>query len=213
MSQDFGEDIFKVKPDFMTISLLSSEIRVLVIGGGKAGFIKAKSFASRGCSVTVVSLNFIKEFRNLVKEFGVKLFRVPYASDHIDSHHIVVIAIGQGKLIEEIRKHCHGKCKLFLDCSDYGSGHLVIPSQGSTKNISYSINTRAASPITSQFFKDRINLYLRDYDDLVDYISSLRKSLKGNDRLKEIMYFTASEDFNFFFKKGYADTVIKLFFP
>lgn len=57
-----------------------------------------------------------------------------------------------------------------------------------------------------------IRSYLSNYDDLVDYLGSLRKALKGNEKLKEIMAFTSSEDFNFFFKKGYGDIIIKLFY-
>lgn len=212
MSQDLGEDIFSLTSEFMIISLLSSKVRVLVIGGGVAGFIKAKSFAGRGCKVTVLSLDFIEEFRYLAKEFELNLVQAPYTSDYIDSYHIVIIALGDEEFIEEIREDCYSKGKLFLDCSDYKSGNMVIPSQGTTKNICYSINTRASSPITSKFFIDRLNLYLSDYDDLVEYISSLRKDLKGKEKLKEVMRFTSSEDFNFFFKKGYGDMIIKLFY-
>ncbi|NLM35611.1 MAG: NAD(P)-dependent oxidoreductase [Clostridiales bacterium] len=212
MSKDIGENIFDLSSDFMTIGLLSSKVKVLVIGGGRAGFIKAKSFAMRGCKVTVLSLDFDEEFTPLAKKFNIQLIKAPYSSAYIDSYHIVVIALGVGRLIKEIKKACQEKFKLYLDCSDYQLGNLVIPSQASTKNISYTINTRAASPITSQFLMEGIRSYLSNYDDLVDYLGSLRKALKGNEKLKEIMAFTSSEDFNFFFKKGYGDIIIKLFY-
>ncbi|WP_163193092.1 NAD(P)-dependent oxidoreductase [Clostridium thermarum] len=212
MSKDFGEDIFQLDSDLAAISLLSAKVKVLVVGAGRAGFIKARSFAAKGCSVTVLSLDFMEEFNRLAVEYGVTLIKDAYFPTFLDKYHLIVIAVKDSNIIHEIRKDCKSRCKLHLDCSDHKEGNFVVPSQGKTRNINYSISTKAASPITSTFLMRKIGTSLREYDDTIEYIGRLRKSLKGHERLKEIMTFVSSDDFNFFFRKGYGDTIIKMFY-
>ena len=64
MQKDNREDILS-EINYTSISLISSKISVGIVGGGKAGFIKAKSFCEKGCSVTVISEAFIQEFNDI----------------------------------------------------------------------------------------------------------------------------------------------------
>ena len=55
MHKDIGEDIYRGNLGYTMISLFSSRINVLIIGAGKAALIKAKTFLSNGCNVSVVA--------------------------------------------------------------------------------------------------------------------------------------------------------------
>ena len=65
MYKDIREDIYKEKLVYTYLSFISQKLRVGIIGGGKAGYLKSKSFLSRGCRVEVLSINFIDEFYSL----------------------------------------------------------------------------------------------------------------------------------------------------
>ena len=55
--------------DHAFISLISSKIKVLIVGGGKGGYIKAKSFLQRGCKVYVISKEFDERFEEIKSEY------------------------------------------------------------------------------------------------------------------------------------------------
>lgn len=50
------------------ISIISEKIKVIIIGGGRAAYIKAKTFINSGCKIYVLSKDVIKEFQNLKKD-------------------------------------------------------------------------------------------------------------------------------------------------
>lgn len=50
------------------IALKSRRIRILIVGGGRAAFIKGKAFLDRGCSLYILAPKFSKgriRFKNL----------------------------------------------------------------------------------------------------------------------------------------------------
>lgn len=212
MSQDTGKDFFQVDSDYAVIGLLSSKINVLVIGAGRAGLIKARSFASKGCTVTAVSLDFTEEFNNLALEYDIRLIKGRHSAVDIDKYHIVVIAVNDTEAIHDIKSYCDNKNKLYLTCHNFREGNFIVPTQGNSKNIYYSINTREGSPITSRFLMERTKSFLNQYDDLVECITYLRRTFKGKEVMKEIMTFVSTEDFNFFLKQGYANMIITMFY-
>ena len=55
MEEDNRKDIYNEGIDYSYISLISKKLRVGIIGGGKAGFIKIKHFIKNKCYVEVLS--------------------------------------------------------------------------------------------------------------------------------------------------------------
>ena len=68
MHKDIGEDIYRGNLRYTMISLFSSRINVLIIGAGKAALIKAKTFLSNGCNVSVVAKEINEAFYKLDSE-------------------------------------------------------------------------------------------------------------------------------------------------
>jgi precorrin-2 dehydrogenase / sirohydrochlorin ferrochelatase len=211
MSQYTGKDILQPKLEYMHLSLLSNKVRVLVVGGGRAGYIKCKSFSEKGCSVTVVSKDFSEEF----KEFSpseVTLICGEYNSDYILDKHMVVIAVEDGKLIQEITEDCEKLSKLYLNCADFKEGLLSVPLQRETESTLFSISTKGGNPKTARFLAEVIEKGIREYDELISYSSSLRERIKKTPYKDEIMTFTASEDFKFFVDKAVQEKVLRIFY-
>jgi precorrin-2 dehydrogenase / sirohydrochlorin ferrochelatase len=213
MSSNIAENISHEGTEYAVISLLSKKIRVLVIGGGNAGLIKTKGFAAKGCEVTVLSKDFLEQFYSLENTHNVRLISEEYSPNHLENYHVIVIAFNHKKLVENIKNYCESKGKLYLTCSDFKEGNFIVPVQGSSKSIYYSINTKEGSPRTSLYLGQKVKNCLIEYDELVEYAAVMRKKLKGTESLKDVMSFISSDDFNFIVKKGYGDRIISMFYP
>ncbi|NLU06880.1 MAG: NAD(P)-dependent oxidoreductase [Clostridiales bacterium] len=194
------------------LALLPSKITVVVIGGGRAAYIKSRTFALKGCRVCVLSPEFIGEFDGI--KDNIDMIKGKYQRKYIEDAHIVVIATGDKKLNGVIGRHCSQLCKIYLDASEPQRGNCIVPCQRNTENISLGINTRnvGISPITSVFIAEKAVGYLRNYDDFVKFTSKMRNSIENEDIRKKIMRFVCTEDFYFFYKEGKSSEIIKMFF-
>ncbi|MCI1945256.1 NAD(P)-dependent oxidoreductase [Clostridium luticellarii] len=198
----------------MFLDLLSPKIKVMVIGGGKAAYIKSRTFALKGCQVFVLSPEFIPEFDDIKGNLNVNVIPGVYQKKYIEDKHIVVVATHDRELNEAIGKHCRQLCKIYLDASEPERGNCIIPCQRNTENISLGVNTRGVgvSPITSVFIADKVKKYLGDYDDFVKFTSKIRNHIENVEDRRKIMKFICSEDFYFFYRKGKSSIIIEMFF-
>lgn len=194
------------------ISLLSSKIKVIIIGGGDASYIKSKVFIMKGCQVYILSQNFIDSFDHMKNHLNVILIKEKYNVHYILDKHIVVIATDDEKVNSTIRQHCRELCKIYVDATDSRKGNCIIPCHRSTKNISIGVNTKGVSPITSIFIADKLINYIKKYDDFVEFSSKVRNSISKMEYRKVIMNFISTDDFYFFYKKGKACIVVEMFY-
>ena len=65
MYKDIREDIYKEKISLYLSFLYITKAKGRYNRRRKAGYLKSKSFLSRGCRVEVLSINFIDEFYSL----------------------------------------------------------------------------------------------------------------------------------------------------
>lgn len=212
MPEHNRENILFDGVEYTFLSLISDKINVLIIGGGRAGFIKAKTFSKKGCNLTVLSKEFCDEFNSIKDLYNVKLIKSEYNREYILNSHIVVIAVNNEEVNSLIKSHCNELCKLYLDCTDFTKGLFVVPCQRSTGITSFGINTRGGSPKTSRYLADKVSKVLYEYDSFVEYSCSLRNRIKDFHNKDEIMEFVASEDFYFFYKKNKHESILKMFY-
>lgn len=197
--------------DFIFLSFISSKVNIGVVGGGKGGLIKARTFISKRCNLSVLSREFIEEFYQL-EALGAKLIKGEYYEDFIRDKHIIIIAVDDYKLKEEIKYHCKKQYKIFIDSTDFNSGMAVVPAQRETNNISFSIHTKRGNPKASLMLLDKIERELISYDQFIRDISLMRNRAKNLDSKMMITSFITNEDFKFFYEKGYTKEVLLLFF-
>ncbi len=219
MFEHIGKNILPIELEYTCISLISHKTKVVIIGGGKAGLIKCISFIKKGCNVTVVSNEFIDDFKILREEISrenintnLQLIKDYYSCKYILDKHIVIIAVDDKRLINLISKDCENNFKLYLNCENFKEGNFVKPLQRESQNIIFSLHARGGSPKTSQFLADNIIEKLKDYDSLVNYIVQLRDKIKGTSYKNEILAFISSDDFKFFYEKGVHEKVLKMFY-
>ena len=211
MSKDISQDFLEEKLEYMMLSFLASNLKVLIVGGGKAGFTKAKSFVGRGCKVTVVSEKF-SDFFNGLKEKNLTLQKGLYNESMILKQHLVVIATDNQRVNEEIIGHCEKHDKLFLTCDDFKKGSFVVPTQRKTDGIHFGLNTIYGSPKTASFLADKMQKQLGQYDEFVSYCSKIRMHYKNTEYKNTIMSFVNSEDFYQLYQAGKHEDALKNFY-
>lgn len=212
MPENSREDILSSDLEYIFISLLSQKISVVIIGGGKAGFIKCKSFSEKGCRVLVVSKEFDESFQSLQNLDNVELIQDSYKKSYILNKHLVVIAVDNEKDNSEIKDDCENNYKIYLDCSNFKHGLFITPMQKHLKNLSFSIHTKAGNPKASIFLANYIEDKLNDYDDFTYYISTLREKVRKLSYKDEFMNFVTTQDFKFFYSKGVHEKVLSMYY-
>lgn len=212
MSKDNRKDILLSSIDYSFISLLSNKVKVLIVGGGRAGFIKAKALSKNGCIIKIISKVFSKEFDKLKKFPNVKLIKDEYKKDYISENHLIIIAVEDENTNAIIRKHCEEQCKLYLDCSVFERGLFVVPCQRSSKNATFAINTKRGNPKTAVYLAEEIKDNLIKKDSFIEYSCSLRNIINESKHKTAIMNFIATDDFHFFYNKGKHEIILKMFY-
>jgi precorrin-2 dehydrogenase/sirohydrochlorin ferrochelatase len=194
------------------LSLVSKKINVLIVGGGRAALIKAKTFVKRGCQVEVVSKEFLEEFKKLGGYNNLKLIYGEYNNNYIIDKHIIIIATNCETINEVIRNNCNELYKLYIDCTEPKNGLCITPCNRETKNILFGVHTAKGNPKISVFLADKVKQELDKYDGLAEFTSNIRNKIKNCKRKQEILSFICSEDFYFFYSMGKEKIVLQLFY-
>lgn len=210
MSRDNREDILL---DYAFISLIAQKINVIIIGGGRGGYIKAKSFLQKGYNVTVVSKEFDVKFDTLKDD--ICLVKDIYKEEYILDKHLVIISTDNQAINKTIKLDCEKNYKIYLDSSSFKKGQFITPIEIKSDNIKVGLHTSVGSPKTSVFLGEKLKETIDEYDDFVKYIGTLRNGILKLDGDRtfnlEIMSFVNSDDFYFFYKKNKHELILKLF--
>lgn len=212
MFEDSGKDILSGELEFMFLSVVSKRLKVLVVGGGRAGLIKTESFSKKGCILTVVSPCFTGELQRFAQGKNVELIKDNYKENYILDKHIVIIATNDDRINSIIKNDCDRHSKLYLHCADFKKGIVITPSEAETKNIHFALHTKGGGPKTSKMLLDVMKKTLENYDGYVEYICKLREKIKGFHKKSEIMNFVSTPDFKFFYEKQKQEYILKMFY-
>ncbi|SHE73686.1 NAD(P)-dependent oxidoreductase [Clostridium fallax] len=206
------ENIFVNNFEFGTLALIANRINVGIIGGGKAGFIKAKAFTSRGFNVEVVSIDFVEEFSLLEYEKNFSKTLGEYSEEFLNDKHIVIVAINDDLMRNNIIFSCKEKYKLYIDCSDFKNGLAIVPFQVETDSLLCSVNSKGGNPRVTRKVSEKVKKILLSEENYVKFTTKIRNQLKGKDIFKEVMDFLLEDDFREFFNKGYGKIILKMFY-
>lgn len=200
--------------EYMNISFITKELRVGIIGGGKGGYIKAKTFYNNKSRVDVLALDYIEEFRELEDKDNIKLIRGKYEKNFLYDKHIIVIAVSNQRLRDLIIEDCNKLNKIFINTSDYKNGMAVVPVQRESRTSIISVNTKLGNPKGANYLGDIILQKVLTEDDFIEYTSMLREKIKCQKNIKkEVLSFVNSNDFKYIWEKGKDKLIIILFYP
>jgi precorrin-2 dehydrogenase/sirohydrochlorin ferrochelatase len=216
MYEDNRKDICDQGIDYSYISLISSKLRVGIIGGGKAGSIKTKHFVNNKCYVEVLSLSFSEEIIELSKtSMGrLKLINEEFSYEFLKDKHLIIIALDDENLKDKIKKYCDENYKVYIDSSIFTDGMGVVPIQRSTENITFALNTRYGNPKGAVLVSNKVKNLLELYDDFIGFIGGIRSRAKELPQYKnEILKFIGTDDFKKYFDEGKSESILRINFP
>lgn len=206
MSRDNKEDILLGSK---AINLYSNA-RVVIIGGGRAGYIKLKSFVKSGFSVDVLSHSFLSELEEFSLENPkVKLIESDYCREVLDDYELVIIGTDNQDLNREIARECRLKKKVFIYLPDSKCGNIAVPVEIETENVKVALGTRSGSPKTALFLGEKIKKVVEEYDGFVGYVCSVREKIEDSEVKRKIMEFMNTDEFYESYREGKADTVLE----
>ena len=216
MYEDNRKDICDEGIDYSYISLISSKLRVGIIGGGKAGAIKAKHFINNKCYVEVLSQLFNEEIIELSKiSLGkLKLINEEFSYEFLKDKHIIIIALDDKSLKDKIKKYCDENYKIYIDSSNFTDGIGVVPIQRNTENINFALNTRYGNPKGAVLMSNKVKDLLEEYDDFMGFVGKIRNRAKELSEYKnEVLEFIGTDKFKTFFDEGKSESVLRINFP
>lgn len=181
------------------IALKSRRIRILIVGGGRAAFIKGKAFLDRGCSLYILAPKFSKGVLDLKTYDNVEFIKNNYDEKYILDKHLVVIATEDEEVNNEIRNNCDSLSKLYIDCSDKDKSLCFNSFQRESKTMVLALNNKIGCPKATSFIGEKIKKDLERYDNYIEYVTYIRSITKNNSMKDEIIDFICSNDFHFFF--------------
>ncbi|MBR9648822.1 NAD(P)-dependent oxidoreductase [Clostridium tyrobutyricum] len=211
MHREFKRQVIELDEKLL-ITLLSNKVNVLIIGGGRAAYIKSKTFSDKNCNVQIVSKKFLKEFDGFKYRQNVNMISDEYNQSYICDKHIIVIASDDSDVNAAIRRDCGRLYKIYIDCTKPGMGNSILPCQRSTNSLYFGVNTYDSSPRTAVFISDIIKNNIEKYDDFISFTCNIRNSLPKGKRRSEIMRFICCKDFYFFYKKKKSKIIIDMFY-
>lgn len=216
MYENNSKDISNEEIRYSYISLISNKLRVGVVGGGKAGTIKARHFIKNEASVEVLSKTFTEDLVELSKDSKekLKLINEEFNYDFLKDKHLIIIAIEDKTLINKIKNYCEENFKIFIDSSDFKAGMGVVPIERNTNNISFALNTKQGNPKGAVLAAEKVKSLLEEYDDFLGFIGKIRTRAKEYPEYKnEILSFIGNEDFKILFDQGEGERALRSSFP
>ncbi|WP_160687781.1 NAD(P)-dependent oxidoreductase [Clostridium sp. C2-6-12] len=216
MFENNREDISSEEIRYSYISFISNKLRIGIVGGGKAGTIKARHFIKDNVYVEVLSKTFTEDLIELSKESAkkLKLISEEFNYDFLKDKHLIIIAIEDKNVIDKIKYYCEDNFKIYIDSSDFKGGMGVIPIERDTKNISFALNTKQGNPKGAVLAAEKVKSLLEEYDDFLSFMGKIRTKAKKYPEYKNlILSFIGNDDFKILFDQGKAEEALRINFP
>lgn len=210
MFENNREDISREELEKIYFSFFTKSIRVGVIGGGKAAAIKVKTLTNKNIYVEVLAKEFSEEILS-INSNKLILVKSTYSKEFIKNKHLIIIAVNDDKLTDEIKNDCEEEYKIFINCTDFKRGMGAIPVQKDLNNISFGLSTKQGNPKGALLAADLAFKSLIEIDDFIGFTGKLRENIKKLDNKKELINFIVSDDFKYFWNIGKDRIILNLF--
>lgn len=211
MPKNIREDIYDKTIDYTFLAINSKKLRVGVIGGGKAGLIKARTLLKKGCYIEILARSISDDLKKFSEK--IKLIEGEYYTDFIKDKHLIIIAIDDYLTVKKIISDCEENFKIYINSSKFKEGLAVIPAQRSTKTTSVGVTTFSGNPKGAVMAVEAAKLCLKNYDAFLEFSGQIRNNAKQLLEYKnEIINFIVTEEFKEVWEKGKDKLMLKLFF-
>ncbi|HUQ65913.1 MAG TPA: TSUP family transporter [Flavitalea sp.] len=178
------------------VFLKLEELNVLLIGAGKVGIEKLASIISNAplAPVRVVATQVNEAIRDIaVKHENVEIIEKPYESSDIDWCDIVITAVNDPLLSQQIRIDAKQRSKLVNAADKPELCDFYLGSVVKKGNLKIAISTNGKSPTIAKRLKDVLNDVMPDQiDEVLQNMNIIRNKLSGNfaDKVNKLNHIT-----------------------
>ncbi len=149
---------------------------ILIVGGGSIAYRKAKAMLEFGGRVSIVSPEFLDEFRNMEEEYNDGESKLILISDEYDCKYIldksfVIAATSSRQINREIMKDCKSNKILGSNVDGRESSDFITPAIYKNDNLTISISTGGSFPYLSKKIRSEMGDNYKKYD--AEYLSVL----------------------------------------
>lgn len=159
--------------------------KILIIGGGYVANEKLDHLLDFTNDITLVALDYSEENQKLIDENNLTHYKKAYEPSDIEGFDIVIAAIDDFDLQEEIYFETRGK-NILCNCVDLKKYcDFIFPSYVKKGDLTIAISTSGTSPAMAK----NLRIYLEKVipDSIVDFLNKMkeyRKTMpKGRDRM------------------------------
>ena len=197
---------------YAPITFFGEKLKIGVIGAGRGALIKVRNFYNKGSNIEVLALDFLEDFYKFNRD-KVKLIKGKYNKDFILDKHIIIIAIDNNDVINEIKDDCKKLCKIYINSSNFKYGMGVIPVTRESEFITVAVNTKVGNPRGSVMVAESITESLGEFDEYIRLTGEIRNCLFLDKEIKDdLLKFINSSDCKFFYSKNKILEVFRLFY-
>ena len=197
---------------YAPITFFGEKLKIGVIGAGRGALIKVRNFYNKGSKIEVLALDFLEDFYKFNGD-KVKLIKGNYNKDFILDKHLIIIAIDNNDVINEIKDDCKKLCKIYINSSNFKDGMGVIPVTRESEFITVAVNTKVGNPRGSIMVADSITESLHGFDEYIKLTGKIRNDLTLDKEIRDnLLKFINSSDCKFFYNKNKIFEVFKLFY-
>lgn len=174
------ENINNLFPVFLKLE----NLRVLLIGAGNVGLEKLQAIINNApkTKVTVVAKEISDCFAEVANQYStIEIIKTSYNSSFLDDCDILISAVNDLQLSEQIRNDAKQKGKLINAADKPALCDFYLGSIVTKGNLKLAISTNGKSPTVAKRLKEIFNELLPDeLDDVLNNLQQIREKLKGD---------------------------------
>jgi len=167
-------------------------LRLLIVGGGYVGMEKLQAVLQNSpkTSIKLVAVTITDDIRQLaLQHHNIRLIEKRYDSNDLDQIDVVIAAVNDSSISEQIRIDAKEK-KLLVNVADKpGLCDFYLSSVVKKGNLKIAISTNGTSPTIAKRLKEVLNEIIPDeMDDVLHDMQSIRQNLDGNfsDKVRQL---------------------------
>ena len=166
------------------IFLKLENLRMLIVGGGYVGKEKLEAVISNSpaTAITLVATQICDAIKEIAKQYpNINLIEKPYDSNDLEDKDIVIAAINDAAVSEQVAQDAKSK-KILVNAADKPElCDFYLSSVVKKGNLKIAISTNGKSPTIAKRVKEVLNETLPDeIDALLNNMQNIRNKLSGD---------------------------------
>lgn len=167
-------------PVFLKLEQLS----LLIVGGGYVGNEKLTAVLQNSPKTTIklVAISISEEIKEVAKSYpNITLIEKPYQANDIDGNDIVIAALNDAVVSEQVSIDAKQKGKLVNVADKPALCDFYLSSVVQKGNLKIAISTNGKSPTIAKRLKEFLNETLpAELDNLLDNMQNIRNKISGD---------------------------------